>query len=73
MYFLMTSATVRLHVAYVRSDNYPLSCNPLSILGSEQDILLEDSEDPPKSAGAESLPFGPPPVEAYLPDASKTP
>ena len=40
------STTVRLHVAYVGSDYYPLSWNPLRILGSEQDILLEDSKDP---------------------------
>ena len=45
------SATVRLHVAYVGSDYYPLNWNPLSILGSEQDILLEDSKDPPKTRG----------------------
>ena len=51
------SATVRLHVAYVRSDFYPLSWNPLSILDSEQNILLEDSKDPPKTTAA-----SPPPI-----------
>ena len=57
---------MRLHVAYVRSDYYPLSWNPLSILDSEQNILLEDSKDPPKTAGANPIPFFPPTQEAYL-------
>ena len=57
---------MRLHVAYVGLDYYPLSWNPLSILGSGQDILLEDSKDPPKTAGAADMPIGGPPPEAYL-------
>ena len=48
---------MRLHVAYVGSGYYPLSWNPLSILDSEQNILLEDSKDPPKTAGAVSIPL----------------
>ena len=60
------SATVRLHVAYVGSGYYPLSWNPLSILDSEQNILLEDSKDPPKTASAADMPIGGPPLEAYL-------
>ena len=59
------SATVRLHVAYVGSGYYPLSWNPLSILDSEQNILLEDSKDPPKTASVGPPPFGGPPLEAY--------
>ena len=46
---LLLSATVRLHVAYVGSVYYPLSWNPLNILGSEQDILLEDSKESPNN------------------------
>ena len=34
--FKMISATVRLHVAYVGSDYYPLSWIPLNILGSDR-------------------------------------
>ncbi len=47
---------MRLHVAYVGSGYYPLSWYPLNILDSEQDILLEDSKDPPKTATAVSIP-----------------
>ena len=64
------SATVRLHVAYVGSDYYPLSWNPLSILGSEQDILLEASKDPPQNPGRGSEPVRPPHSGGLL-DASK--
>ena len=56
---------MRLHVAYVGSGYYPLSWNPLNILDSEQDILLEDSKDPPKTATAVPTHRRPPP-EAYL-------
>ena len=59
------SATARLHVAYVGSDYYPLSWNPVSILDSEPDILLEDSKDPPKTVTNGSSPARPP-LEAYL-------
>ena len=57
---------MRLHVAYVGSGYYPLSWNPLSILDSEQNILLEDSKDPPKTATAADMSLGPPTQEAYL-------
>ena len=57
---------MRLHVAYVGSGYYPLSWNPLSILDSEQDILLEDPKDPPKTLAAVDMPAGVPPLEAYL-------
>ena len=48
------------------SDYCPLSWNPLSILDSEQNILLEDSKDTPKTASAVDMPLGPPTLEAYL-------
>ena len=57
---------MRLHVAYVGSGYYPLRWNPLSILDSEQNILLEDSKDPPKTLPAVDMPLGPPTQEAYL-------
>ena len=57
---------MRLHVAYVGSGYYPLSWNPLGILGFEQDILLEDFKDPPKTASALDPPWGRRTPEAYL-------
>ena len=57
---------MRLHVAHVGSGYYPLSLNPLSILDSEQNILLEDSKDPPKTATVKRLPLGGATLEAYL-------
>ena len=67
VYFILvikSSATVRLHVAYVGSGYYPLSWTPL--LDSELELLLEDSKDPPKTASAADMPIGGPPLEAYL-------
>ena len=53
--FISLSATVRLHVAYVGSDYYPLNKYLLNILGSKQDILLEErgmDPYPPHPPGA---------------------
>ena len=53
------------------SSNWPLSClsdiwMPFRCLGSEQEGLLEDFKDPPKTAGADPPPFGAPTAEASL-------
>ena len=60
---------MRLHVAYVGSDYCPLSWNSLSILGSEQDILLDDSKDLTKTlAAATAIPLGRPTMHGNATD-----